>query len=381
MSGKRINTKATDKPKRIRKRPAAGSANGHAPPTNGHAANGQAAAPAAAPLVSVADVPDEELDCLWAGRCARGEVTLVSGEAGLGKSMLTAELAAAVSVGRPLPGGPLLEPAGVLYFSSEDSMGGVVKHRLSAAGACLARVRTLSPSTAERAGPGALLQLLEGGTVFQLRPLPALLILDCISDFLPTGANPNAETDVRPYLQRLRAIARRYELAVWAIRHPRKSRAGSDLANVAGAAAWTQVPRHALEVRERPGQEWDRLLVCTKSSNSEKARPLRFRIEKAGRAAKVVFGGELDRPADELSDEDTSASGRSALAYTMAVLRDLLDDGEKPAADVRKAMEQANCSRGTTDRAVVRLGVERFKQPGISNGPWLWKKPDAGWKE
>lgn len=381
MAKNRIETNPPDKPKRRGRKKATPESNGHAPPTNGHAKNGHAAAPPSDMLVSVADVPDEELDYLWAGRCARGELCLVSGPAGTGKSMLTVELAASVSVGRPLPGGPLISAGGVLYFSSEERIGGAVKARLAAAGADLARVRTLTLDHFDRQGPAAVLPHLESGALFSVRPWPALLVLDCVSDFLPAGANPNAETDVRPFLQRLRAIARRYLLAVWAIRHPRKSRAGSDLDNVAGAAAWTQVPRHGVEVRERPGQEWDRLLVCTKSSESEKARPLPFRIQKAGRAARVHFGQELNRSADELAEEDGSPSGRSALAYAMDVLRAFLDDGEKTAEEVRKHMDKNNCAQRTTERAVLRLGVERFRQQGVINGPWVWKKPDAGWKE
>ena len=53
--------------------------------------------------VCLADVPAAEVDWLWPGRIAVGKVTLLAGDPGLGKSLVTLDMAARVSTGAPWP--------------------------------------------------------------------------------------------------------------------------------------------------------------------------------------------------------------------------------------------------------------------------------------
>jgi len=367
-------------PKRARRKKAATPATPAETSTNGHTNGFHAADNGTDNMVSFTELPEENAEYLWQDRCCRGELCLLSGESGAGKGLLTAAVVAAVSTGRPLPGGPPIAAGDVWYLASEDSLTKVVKQRLDAAGANADRVRTFHPDFTTGRSPNAILSALTIPSATSLRQRPALMVLDCVSDFLPLGAHPHNEVDVRPFLQSLAGLARLWDSVVWIVRHPRKDDRGSGMANVAGAAAWTQVPRHVLEVRKREGEEWDRLLICHKNSNGAPGRPVRMRIETHRRAARAVFGPESDQSADELREDEGTPSKRSALAYCMNVLRDLLDDEEQTAETVGKALLKAQVSAGTAERAVIRLGVVRFKQKGVINGPWLWKKPDGGWK-
>src|SRR5262249_22882561 len=85
-----------------------------------------------APLVrNLHDVPVQELQWLWPGYLPRGKLTLLDGDPGLGKSVLSLDLAARVSSGRPYPHGPGAFAAGrVLLFSCEDNVGDTIKPRL-----------------------------------------------------------------------------------------------------------------------------------------------------------------------------------------------------------------------------------------------------------
>ena len=56
-------------------------------------------------LVWMSNVQAEEVKWLWAGRIPLGRITLIVGRPGVGKSFLTAELAARVSRGEPWPDG------------------------------------------------------------------------------------------------------------------------------------------------------------------------------------------------------------------------------------------------------------------------------------
>ena len=57
--------------------------------------------------VRVSDVEPKPINWLWQNRIALGKLTLMSGDPGLGKSLVTTAMATAVSLGARWPVGPL----------------------------------------------------------------------------------------------------------------------------------------------------------------------------------------------------------------------------------------------------------------------------------
>jgi RecA-family ATPase len=83
----------------------------------------------------------EPVKWLWPGRVAIGKHTALAGEPGGGKSQLTIDLAARVSMGAKLPCGEGTASQGtVIILSAEDSDADTIVPRLHAAGADLGRV-------------------------------------------------------------------------------------------------------------------------------------------------------------------------------------------------------------------------------------------------
>src|SRR5262245_64740261 len=92
-----------------------------------------------------ADVTPQPVEWLWPGRVALSKLTLIAGEAGLGKSQLSIAMAAAVTTGGEWPCGEGRAPEGnVIILSSEDSAEDTVVPRLMAAGADRERVELAS---------------------------------------------------------------------------------------------------------------------------------------------------------------------------------------------------------------------------------------------
>src|SRR5215469_6177051 len=91
---------------------------------------------------SYADIDPQEPDWLIDGWVQLGGVTYIAGDGGVGKSFLTADWAARITRGLPMPGDdqdPL--PAGsVVLVSAEDDPSMSMAYRLRAAGADLSRV-------------------------------------------------------------------------------------------------------------------------------------------------------------------------------------------------------------------------------------------------
>ncbi|NLH99892.1 MAG: AAA family ATPase, partial [Chthonomonadales bacterium] len=71
--------------------------------------------------IPVSEVPIRRIEWLWPARLARGEITEICGDPGLGKSMLGVEIAALLSRGAPWPDGTHPpEPVSTMLLSAED---------------------------------------------------------------------------------------------------------------------------------------------------------------------------------------------------------------------------------------------------------------------
>lgn len=98
--------------------------------------------------VCIADVQSRPVRWLWRGWIPRGKVTLVEGDPGLAKSLLTLDLAARITKGKPMPDGSSSQPGAVILTNAEDGLDDTVRPRLEAAGADLNRCIWLDYSAA-----------------------------------------------------------------------------------------------------------------------------------------------------------------------------------------------------------------------------------------
>lgn len=85
--------------------------------------------------ISAAEIEPKQIEWLWPGRIPANAITVLAGDPGLGKSLLTIELAARLTRGRLAP-----KPSSVVMLTAEDSLAHVVRPRLEAANADIERV-------------------------------------------------------------------------------------------------------------------------------------------------------------------------------------------------------------------------------------------------
>src|SRR5215216_346366 len=126
-------------------------ANGHVGSVSGRSKSTIAEQP---PTVGklLSEVEPEQLEWLWPGRLPLGKLAVLDGDPGLGKSVLTLDVAARVSAGMELPDGGRCEPAGVVLLSAEDGLADTIRPRLDAAGADTERIVALSTVAEGRTG-------------------------------------------------------------------------------------------------------------------------------------------------------------------------------------------------------------------------------------
>src|SRR5215203_917178 len=85
--------------------------------------------------IMLSEVQAESVEWLWERRIPLGKITVLDGDPGLGKSVLTTDLAARLTTGRAMPYGfQKREPAGVVILSAEDGAGDTIRPRFDAAG-------------------------------------------------------------------------------------------------------------------------------------------------------------------------------------------------------------------------------------------------------
>ncbi|MGD9633947.1 MAG: AAA family ATPase [Pirellulales bacterium] len=222
---------------------------------------------------------------LWPGRIALDSLCVIAGDPGLGKSVLSLDIAAHASRGAPWPDESGFAPVtSVLLMSAEDDFVNTIRPRLVAAGADLSRVTALK-GIVEGSGKtlARMLDISQDLEALQdsieAVPPPRLLVIDPISAYLG-AVSENANAEVRSLLRPLAEMAASTETAIVLISHLRKAK-GSSLHRIIGSIAFAAVARSALvvqKVKDVGGR--DRRLVPVKCNLEVTRKALRFRVEK-----------------------------------------------------------------------------------------------------
>ena len=253
----------------------------------------------------LSDIEAKPISWLWPGRIARGKVTLIAGNPGLGKSQIAANIAGIVTTGGKWPVCQTrCAPGNVLIFSAEDDPADTLRPRLEAAGADLGRVHFVDGIELGLKGTGV-----SHRRVFSMQSdLPyleaklaelegiSLVVIDPISAYLG-GTDSHKNAEVRALLTPLGELAARYNAAIIAVSHLNKSAGMQALMRVSGSGAFVAAVRGAYLVAEDPKDKGGRLfcplrttLDPTARGSPSASRQLRCRARQATWKPHVSFG-------------------------------------------------------------------------------------------
>jgi len=330
-------------------------------------------------LLRMADVQPEPIQWLWPGRVPLGKLTLLAGDPGLGKSLITLDWAARVSLGRLWPDGAESGGRGsVVILSAEDDPSDTIAPRLHAANADLSQIillramewfdnetksRTTRPFSLERDLPAL-------GEAAEKLPDCRLVIIDPIDAYTGrTDSHKNAE--VRGLLAPLAELAARLRLAVVGIMHltkrdaPALYRASGSLAFVAAARAVWAVARDKQD-RNR------RLFVPVKCNLAPDHSGLAFAVVESDGLPVVAWAPEaVEIDADEALAQADDESGEHGDAAQW--LRETLADGPLAAEEMQRLAKQAGHAWRTVKRAKKLARVESYRDGFGRGATWLWR--------
>lgn len=331
-------------------------------------------------MCRVADVETQPVNWLWYPRIAQGKVTLISGDPGLGKSQLTAYLAAKVSIGGTWPNSDGQAPLGtVLMLSCEDDVADTIRPRLEAAGADLRRVHVIEAvqiSEGKSRSFSITEDLARLEAALQSISDVRLVIVDPITAYLGK-TDTHRTSDVRAALSPLQTLAARFGVAVVAVSHLNKTGGGGKSVNaVTGSGAFVAAARASFLVIKDDVDEDRRLLIESKN-NLGRAPGLSFRIKQVGLANGIVApfvdfeSGTVSTTADEaLSAANVPIEG-GALREAENFLLMELSSGEVSAQEIKQRASQEGISSTTLRRAAKKIGAQKIKS-GFRGG-WVWR--------
>ncbi len=322
-------------------------------------------------LARMADIEREQLRWMWVARIPRGKVTLLDGDPGLGKSLLTCATAAAVTRGCPMRGDEgAREPASVIMLSAEDGAGDTIRPRLEAADADLDRVLVLAPD-AEHVPtiPGDVAELGRHVTERQA----ALVVIDPLMAWLGGEINSHRDQDVRRAMAALARMAAATGAAIVVVRHLNKAAGGSPLYRGGGSIGIAGAARSVLLVAADREDESLRHVAPVKSNLGPPAPTLTYRVIAPDGVPVIgwVDGGPGPSAHELLATEAPRRGQRRQDATEW--LRAELAAGPRSRAEIAAAAGGAGIAARTLRRAADDLGV--VSRPGGYQTEWSWSLP------
>lgn len=334
-----------------------------------------------------ADLAPQSIQWLWPHRIALGKVTLLIGDPGLGKSLLTVGLAAHVTNGRPWPvDSAPCEKGDVIFLSAEDDAADTIRPRLDAAGADVRRVyivhgvREVDRSTGKPIRRMVSLKRDLETVEHWLVNLPEcrLLVIDPVSAYLD-GTDSHKNAEVRGVLAPLAELAKRRRIAVVCVTHLNKGGGTNAMYRAMGSVAFVAAARCAYLVTADEENASRRLVLPVKNNLAADSTGVAFTIiaqpvPECGEIPAVAWDSEVVTiTADVALSRVTAPEERGATNDAMDFLRELLADGPLASRQVRSDAEGAGHSWATIRVAQKRLGIKAHKL-GMRGG-WMWALP------
>lgn len=325
-------------------------------------------------VVNLADVMPEAVTWLWPGRIARGKLTLVVGDPGLGKSYLTQDAAARTSRGLPWPDGSLAPCGDVVILTAEDGLADTIRPRFDVLGGDPARVHVLTGiRTGDRERGVDISQDLAHMESLMVRVKARLVVIDPVSAYLGK-ADSYRDTEVRAVLAPVASLAERTGAAIIGVMHLTKGQQRQAIHRTQGNVAFVAAARAVFAVAEDREDPTRRLFLPVKMNIAPKPPGLAYRLVASGDVARLEWETEpVDVNVDDALAGPELPGDRSEREEAKDFLRDLLTDGAVSANEVKKHAKAAGIADRTLFRAKTDLAV-KVEKTGFRDG-WTWALP------
>ncbi len=176
---------------------------------------------------AASELMPRSVDWLWSSWLPQGKLAILDGDPGLGKSLITLDLCARLSTGRPMPdGSPGPGPVNTLVLNAEDGAEDTINQRLEALGADRDRVFVVDRDEMDWTEPVRLPSQIGALEKVAANRQTRLVVIDPILAFLEPCIQINNDQSVRRALFPLHQLATRLGCVVLLVRHLNKQNDG-----------------------------------------------------------------------------------------------------------------------------------------------------------
>lgn len=315
-------------------------------------------------LTSLSDVVPESTFWLWRNRIPLGEITLVAGKGGIGKSLILCTLTAWITTGT-MYGQFYGDPRDVIFIANEDSYEKTVVPRMLAAGADMSRVHRAHLDIGDGVEGKLILPTDCAMLAAAVREVNAVaVILDPLSSNMMDRDRNSPE--VRQSYERLRLFADTSNVAVIGNGHTRKGQSADLLEAIMGSSEIGNVARAALGVVRDPDSEEPKIILsqCKNNYGPIDLTSYTYSIQEKEvpghnfKAPVIVWGEDSERHVNDILSEPTSMVSTSDVKDCVEWLKSYLTmQGRSARKDVMKAAAAEGYKEHTVKRAAPRAGV------------------------
>ena len=319
-------------------------------------------------LKRVNEVDEQEMKWLFPKYIPQGQITLVVGDGGSGKTSIWCDLIAGVTTGKTTILNQNVNPfdmdgeiGNCLFFSSEDSVPMVLKRRLRQAGADESKVQFI-----DLADDNFNLIKFDSPELEQLiaENKPKLCVFDPLQSFIPATIQMGSRNAMRQCLSPLIALGERFGTTFLIIMHTNKKQGVYGRTRCADSSDIWDIARSVL-IAGHTGEGNIRYLSHEKSNYAEQEPTILFNIENG----KTVYQGTTTKRDKEFVLENVQVSRSApAKAECKEIILNLLGDAKDHLTkEVDDAVKAAGISTGTLKRCKAELkenGVIRYRCEG-----------------
>jgi Predicted ATP-dependent serine protease len=330
-------------------------------------------------LKPLGEVERENINWLWYPYMARGEITIIEGDPGLGKSYFVQIVAAHIASKKALPvqdSKPKEKGGAVVYFDFENSMASVTKPRIEDNGFVgLKRYYQQEvPFTIDDD------EAMEEAYELLREAKPKLLVFDTLNTYIGRADTHKASETAQAF-GIFKQLARDFNCAVVVIRHLTKS-GGSAINRGQGSIVFTGTARMVYVVGVDPQDHDTRVVCCVKNNLTRAPNALTFTIEgrPKGKSA-FLWTGFSKLTAQEVLDASATARKEGGEGEGVQVAMEFIEEHCLNATMSKDKLMRMAEKRGVdpdmVERAARRMGVKVKKRGKLGTEEWSLKRKET----